>query len=129
MDKILNGNEKSYLTDIIGDVESVAKKSEDILQDVNDMIVDFEENFDELQNGNSNNASLERARKDLKNWIYICQHQLSNLRLSYSDAIKSCKGLIENAEYFIKDLSNVEKLETNTSGLESRIRRLEKLLK
>lgn len=129
MDKILNGNEKSYLTDIIGDVESVAKKSEDILQDVNDMIVDFEENFDELQNGNSNNASLERARKDLKNWIYICQHQLSNLRLSYSDAIKSCKGLIENAEYFIKDLSNVEKLETGTSGLESRIRRLEKLLK
>ena len=129
MDKILNGNEKSYLTDIIGDVESVAKKSEDILQDVNDMIVDFEENFDELQNGSSNNASLERARKDLKNWIYICQHQLSNLRLSYSDAIKSCKGLIENAEYFIKDLSNVEKLETGTSGLESRIRRLEKLLK
>ena len=129
MDKILNGNEKSCLTDIIGDVESVAKKSEDILQDVNDMIVDFEENFDELQNGNSNNASLERARKDLKNWIYICQHQLSNLRLSYSDAIKSCKGLIENAEYFIKDLSNVEKLETGTSGLESRIRRLEKLLK
>ena len=129
MDKILNGNEKSYLTDLIGDVESVAKKSEDILQDVNDMIVDFEENFDELQNGNSNNASLERARKDLKNWIYICQHQLSNLRLSYSDAIKSCKGLIENAEYFIKDLSNVEKLETGTSGLESRIRRLEKLLK
>ena len=129
MDKVLNGNEKSYLTDLIGDVESVAKKSEDILQDVNDMIVDFEENFDELQNGNSNNASLERARKDLKNWIYICQHQLSNLRLSYSDAIKSCKGLIENAEYFIKDLSNVEKLETGTSGLESRIRRLEKLLK
>lgn len=129
MDKILNGNEKSYLTDIIGDVESVAKKSEDILQDVNDMIVDFEENFDELQSGNSNNANLERARKDLKNWIYICQHQLSNLRLSYSDAIKSCKGLIENAEYFIKDLSNVEKLETGTSGLESRIRRLEKLLK
>lgn len=129
MDKILNGNEKSYLTDIIGDVESVAKKSEDILQDVNDIITDFEENFDELQNGNSNNASLERARKDLKNWIYICQHQLSNLRLSYSDAIKSCKGLIENAEYFIKDLSNVEKLETGTSGLESRIRRLEKLLK
>lgn len=129
MDKILNGNEKSYLTDIIGDVESVAKKSEDILQDVNDMIVDFEENFDELQNGTSNNANLERARKDLKNWIYICQHQLSNLRLSYSDAIKSCKGLIENAEYFIKDLSNVEKLETGTSGLESRIRRLEKLLK
>lgn len=129
MDKILNGNEKSYLTDLIGDVESVAKKSEDILQDVNDMIVDFEENFDELQSGNSNNANLERARKDLKNWIYICQHQLSNLRLSYSDAIKSCKGLIENAEYFIKDLSNVEKLETGTSGLESRIRRLEKLLK
>lgn len=129
MDKILNGNEKSYLTDLIGDVESVAKKSEDILQDVNDMIVDFEENFDELQNGNSNNASLERARKDLKNWIYICQHQLSNLRLSYSDAIKSCKGLIENAEYFIKDLNNVEKLETGTSGLESRVRRLEKLLK
>ena len=129
MDKILNGNEKSYLTDIIGDVESVAKKSEDILQDVNDIITDFEENFDELQNGNSNNASLERARKDLKNWIYICQHQLSNLRLSYSDAVKSCKGLIENAEYFIKDLSNVEKLETGTSGLESRIRRLEKLLK
>lgn len=129
MDKILNGNEKSYLTDIIGDVESVAKKSEDILQDVNDIITDFEENFDELQNGNSNNASLERARKDLKNWIYICQHQLSNLRLSYSDAIKSCKGLIENAEYFIKDLSNVEKLEAGTSGLESRIRRLEKLLK
>lgn len=129
MDKILNGNEKSYLTDLIGDVESVAKKSEDILQDVNDMIVDFEENFDELQNGTSNNANLERARKDLKNWIYICQHQLSNLRLSYSDAIKSCKGLIENAEYFIKDLSNVEKLETGTSGLESRIRRLEKLLK
>lgn len=129
MDKILNGNEKSYLTDIIGDIESVAKKSEDILQDVNDIITDFEENFDELQNGNSNNASLERARKDLKNWIYICQHQLSNLRLSYSDAIKSCKGLIENAEYFIKDLSNVEKLETGTSGLESRIRRLEKLLK
>ena len=129
MDKILNGNEKSYLTDIIGDVESVAKKSEDILQDVNDIITDFEENFDELQNGNSNNANLERARKDLKNWIYICQHQLSNLRLSYSDAIKSCKGLIENAEYFIKDLSNVEKLETGTSGLESRIRRLEKLLK
>ena len=129
MDNILNGNEKSYLTDIIGDVESVAKKSEDILQDVNDIITDFEENFDELQNGNSNNANLERARKDLKNWIYICQHQLSNLRLSYSDAIKSCKGLIENAEYFIKDLSNVEKLETGTSGLESRIRRLEKLLK
>ena len=129
MDKILNGNEKSYLTDIIGDVESVAKKSEDILQDVNDIITDFEENFDELQNGNSNNASLERARKDLKNWIYICQHQLSNLRLSYSDAVKSCKGLIENAEYFIKDLSNVEKLEAGTSGLESRIRRLEKLLK
>lgn len=129
MDKILNGNEKSYLTDLIGDVESVAKKSEDILQDVNDMIVDFEENFDELQNGTSNNANLERARKDLKNWIYICQHQLSNLRLSYSDAIKSCKGLIENAEYFIKDISNVEKLETGTSGLESRIRRLEKLLK
>lgn len=129
MDKILNGNEKSYLTDLIGDVESVAKKSEDILQDVNDMIVDFEENFDELQNGTNNNANLERARKDLKNWIYICQHQLSNLRLSYSDAIKSCKGLIENAEYFIKDLSNVEKLETGTSGLESRIRRLEKLLK
>lgn len=129
MDKILNGNEKSYLTDIIGDVESVAKKSEDILQDVNDIITDFEENFDELQNGNSNNASLERARKDLKNWIYLCQHQLSNLRLSYSDAVKSCKGLIENAEYFIKDLSNVEKLETGTSGLESRIRRLEKLLK
>lgn len=129
MDKILNGNEKSYLTDLIGDVESVAKKSEDILQDVNDMIVDFEENFDELQSGNSNNANLERARKDLKSWIYICQHQLSNLRLSYSDAIKSCKGLIENAEYFIKDLSNVEKLETGTSGLESRIRRLEKLLK
>lgn len=129
MDKILNGNEKSYLTDIIGDVESVAKKSEDILQDVNDIITDFEENFDELQNGNSNNANLERARKDLKNWIYICQHQLSNLRLSYSDAIKSCKGLIENAEYFIKDLSNVEKLEAGTSGLESRIRRLEKLLK
>lgn len=129
MDKILNGNEKSYLTDIIGDVESIAEKSEDILQDVNDIITDFEENFDELQNGNSNNASLERARKDLKNWIYICQHQLSNLRLSYSDAIKSCKGLIENAEYFIKDLSNVEKLETGTSGLESRIRRLEKLLK
>lgn len=129
MDKILNGNEKSYLTDIIGDVESVAKKSEDILQDVNDIITDFEENFDELQNGNSNNASLERARKDLKNWIYLCQHQLSNLRLSYSDAVKSCKGLIENAEYFIKDLSNVEKLEAGTSGLESRIRRLEKLLK
>ena len=129
MDKILNGNEKSYLTDIIGDVESIAEKSEDILQDVNDIITDFEENFDELQNGNSNNANLERARKDLKNWIYICQHQLSNLRLSYSDAIKSCKGLIENAEYFIKDLSNVEKLETGTSGLESRIRRLEKLLK
>lgn len=129
MDKILNGNEKSYLTDIIGDVESVAKKSEDILQDVNDIITDFEENFDELQSGNSNNASLERARKDLKNWIYLCQHQLSNLRLSYSDAVKSCKGLIENAEYFIKDLSNVEKLETGTSGLESRIRRLEKLLK
>ena len=129
MDKILNGNEKSYLTDIIGDVESIAEKSEDILQDVNDIITDFEENFDELQNGNSNNASLERARKDLKNWIYICQHQLSNLRLSYSDAIKSCKGLIENAEYFIIDLSNVEKLETGTSGLESRIRRLEKLLK
>lgn len=129
MDKILNGNEKSYLTDLIGDVESVAKKSEDILQDVNDIIVDFEENFDELQNGNSNNASLERARKDLKNWIYLCQHQLSNLRLSYSDAIKSCKGLIENTEYFIKDLNNVEKLETGTSGLESRIRRLERLLK
>ena len=129
MDKILNGNEKSYLTDIIGDVESIAEKSEDILQDVNDIITDFEENFDELQNGNSNNANLERTRKDLKNWIYICQHQLSNLRLSYSDAIKSCKGLIENAEYFIKDLSNVEKLETGTSGLESRIRRLEKLLK
>lgn len=129
MDKILNGNEKSYLTDIIGDVESVAKKSEDILQDVNNIIMDFEENFDELQNGNSNNVSLERARKDLKNWIYLCQHRLSNLRLSYSDAIKSCKGLIENAEYFIKDLSNVEKLETGTSGLESRIRRLEKLLK
>ena len=129
MDKILNGNEKSYLTDIIGDVESIAEKSEDILQDVNDIITDFEENFDELQNGNSNNANLERARKDLKNWIYLCQHQLSNLRLSYSDAIKSCKGLIENAEYFIKDLSNVEKLETGTSGLESRIRRLEKLLK
>ena len=129
MDKILNGNEKSYLTDLIGDVESVAKKSEDILQDVNDIITDFEENFDELQSGNSNNASLERARKDLKNWIYLCQHQLSNLLLSYSDAVKSCKGLIENAEYFIKDLSNVEKLETGTSGLESRIRRLEKLLK
>ena len=129
MDKILNGNEKSYLTDLIGDVESVAKKSEDILQDVNDIITDFEENFDELQNGNSNNASLERVRKDLKNWIYLCQHQLSNLRLSYSDAVKSCKGLIENAEYFIKDLSNVEKLEAGTSGLESRIRRLEKLLK
>ena len=129
MDKILNGNEKSYLTDIIGDVESVAKKSEDILQDVNDIITDFEENFDELQNGNSNNANLERARKDLKNWIYLCKHQLSNLRLSYSDAVKSCKGLIENAEYFIKDLSNVEKLEAGTSGLESRIRRLEKLLK
>ena len=129
MDKILNGNEKSYLTDIIGDVESIAEKSEDILQDVNNIIMDFEENFDELQNGNSNNANLERARKDLKNWIYICQHQLSNLRLSYSDAIKSCKGLIENAEYFIKDLSNVEKLETGTSGLESRIRRLERLLK
>ena len=129
MDKILNGNEKSYLTDIIGDVESIAEKSEDILQDVNDIITDFEENFDELQNGNSNNASLERVRKDLKNWIYLCQHQLSNLRLSYSDAIKSCKGLIENAEYFIKDISNVEKLETGTSGLESRIRRLEKLLK
>ena len=129
MDKILNGNEKSYLTDLIGDVESIAEKSEDILQDVNDIITDFEENFDELQSGNSNNASLERARKDLKNWIYLCQHQLSNLRLSYSDAIKSCKGLIENAEYFIKDLSNVEKLETGTSGLESRIRRLEKLLK
>ena len=129
MDKILSGNEKSYLTDIIGDVESIAEKSEDILQDVNDIITDFEENFDELQNGNSNNASLERARKDLKNWIYLCQHRLSNLRLSYSDAIKSCKGLIENAEYFIKDLSNVEKLETGTSGLESRIRRLEKLLK
>lgn len=129
MDKILSGNEKSYLTDIIGDVESIAEKSEDILQDVNDIITDFEENFDELQNGNSNNPNLERARKDLKNWIYLCQHQLSNLRLSYSDAIKSCKGLIENAEYFIKDLSNVEKLETGTSGLESRIRRLEKLLK
>ena len=129
MDKILNGNEKSYLTDIIGDVESIAEKSEDILQDVNDIITDFEENFDELQNGNSNNVSLERARKDLKNWIYLCQHQLSNLRLSYSDAVKSCKGLIENAEYFIKDLSNVEKLEAGTSGLESRIRRLEKLLK
>ena len=129
MDKILNGNEKSYLTDIIGDVESVAKKSEDILQDVKDIITDFEENFHELQSGNSNNANLERARKDLKNWIYLCQHQLSNLRLSYSDAIKSCKGLIENVEYFIKDLNNVEKLETGTSGLESRIRRLEKLLK
>ena len=129
MDKILNGNEKSYLTDIIGDVESIAEKSEDILQDVNDIITDFEENFYELQNGNSNNASLERVRKDLKNWIYLCQHQLSNLRLSYSDAIKSCKGLIENAEYFIKDISNVEKLEAGTSGLESRIRRLEKLLK
>lgn len=129
MDKVLNGNEKSYLTDLIGDVELVAKKSEDILQDVNDIITDFEENFDELQNGSSNNANLERVRKDLKNWIYLCQHRLSNLRLSYSDAIKSCKGLIENAEYFIKDLSNVEKLETGTSGLESRIRRLEKLLK
>ena len=129
MDKILNGSEKSYLTDIIGDVESIAEKSEDILQDVNNIIMDFEENFDELQNGNSNNANLERARKDLKNWIYICQHQLSNLRLSYSDAIKTCKGLIENAEYFIKDLNNVEKLETGTSGLESRIRRLERLLK
>ena len=129
MDKILNGSEKSYLTDIIGDVESIAEKSEDILQDVNDIITEFEENFDELQNGNSNNANLERARKDLKNWIYLCQHQLSNLRLSYSDAIKSCKGLIENAEHFIKDLNNVEKLETGTSGLESRIRRLEKLLK
>lgn len=129
MDKILNGNEKSYLNDLIGDVESIAEKSEDILQDVNDIITDFEENFDELQNGNSNNASLERARKDLKNWIYLCQHQLSNLRLSYSDAIKSCNGLIENAEYFIKDINNVEKLETGTSGLESRIRRLEKLLK
>ena len=64
MDKILNGNEKSYLTDIIGDVESIAEKSEDILQDVNDIITDFEENFDELQNSNSNNANLERARKD-----------------------------------------------------------------
>ena len=93
MDKILNGSEKSYLTDIIGDVESIAEKSEDILQDVNDIITDFEENFDELQSGNSNNANLERARKDLKNWIYLCQHQLSNLRLSYSDAIKSCNTL------------------------------------
>ena len=129
MDKILNGNEKSYLTDIIGDAESIAEKSEDILKYINNIIIDFEENFDEIQNGNSNNASLERARKDLKNWIYICQHQLSNLRLSYSDAIKSCKGLIENAEYFIKDLNNVEKLEAGTSGLESRIRRLERLLK
>ena len=129
MDKILNGSEKSYLTDIIGDVESIAEKSEDILQDVNNIIMDFEENFDELQNGNSNNSNLERFRKDLKNWIYLCQHRLSNLQLSYSDAIKSCKGLIENAEYFIKDLNNVEKLETGTSGLESRIRRLERLLK
>lgn len=129
MDKILNGNEKSYLNDIIGDAESIAEKSEDILKYINNIIIDFEENFDEIQNGSSNNASLERARKDLKNWIYICQHQLSNLRLSYSDAIKSCKGLIENAEYFIKDLNNVEKLEAGTSGLESRIRRLERLLK
>ena len=129
MDKILNGNEKSYLTDIIGDAESIAEKSEDILKYINNIIIDFEENFDEIQNGSSNNASLERTRKDLKNWIYICQHQLSNLRLSYSDAIKSCKGLIENAEYFIKDLNNVEKLEAGTSGLESRIRRLERLLK
>ena len=116
MDKILNGSEKSYLTDIIGDVESIAEKSEDILQDVNDIITDFEENFDELQNGNSNNANLERARKDLKNWVYLCQHQLSNLRLSYSDAIKSCKGLIENAEYSIEASNNVEILETGTSG-------------
>ena len=129
MDKILNGNEKSYLNDIIGDAESIAEKSEDILKYINNIIIDFEENFDEIQNGSSNNASLERARKDLKNWIYICQHQLSNLRLSYSDAIKTCKGLIENAEYFIKDLNNVEKLEAGTSGLESRIRRLERLLK
>lgn len=129
MDKILNGNEKSYLNDIIGDAESIAEKSEDTLKYINNIIIDFEENFDEIQNGSSNNASLERARKDLKNWIYICQHQLSNLRLSYSDAIKSCKGLIENAEYFIKDLNNVEKLEAGTSGLESRIRRLERLLK
>ena len=129
MDKILNGSEKSYLNDIIGDAESIAEKSEDILKYINNIIIDFEENFDEIQNGNSNNASLERFRKDLKNWIYICQHQLSNLRLSYSDAIKSCKGLIENAEYFIKDLNNVEKLEAGTSGLESRIRRLERLLK
>ena len=129
MDKILNGSEKSYLNDIIGDAESIAEKSEDILKYINNIIIDFEENFDEIQNGNSNNASLERFRKDLKNWIYICQHQLSNLRLSYSDAIKSCKGLIENAEYFIRDLNNVEKLEAGTSGLESRIRRLERLLK
>ena len=129
MDKILNGSEKSYLNDIIGDAESIAEKSEDILKYINNIIIDFEENFDEIQNGSSNNASLERARKDLKNWIYICQHQLSNLRLSYSDAIKTCKGLIENAEYFIKDLNNVEKLEAGTSGLESRIRRLERLLK